>query len=161
VSLAGCVADQESLGANPGVSATPAPTTTVQDPGELKYYPSDDSLRLGLEHFDRGEFGLAAKYFEDAVTKSPEDVTAWVGLAASYDRIGRFDLADRAYREAIKLGGETPQILNNRGYSYMLRGRLVEARRQLLKAYEKEPQNKTIIDNIALLNSSERFIRRN
>jgi Flp pilus assembly protein TadD len=159
--VGGCVADQNSVDPSAVVSATPPPTTTVQDPGELKYYPSDEPLKLGLEHFDRGDFGLAAKYFEDAVAKAPEDVTAWVGLAASYDRVGRFDLADRAYGQAIKLAGETPQILNNRGYSYMLRGRLVEARRQLLKAYEKEPKNPTITDNLALLNSSERFIRRN
>jgi Flp pilus assembly protein TadD len=32
-------------------------------------------------------------------------VTAWIGLAASYDRLGRFDLADQAYAAAAKLEG--------------------------------------------------------
>ena len=93
-------------------------------------------LRLALEYFKRESFGIAAKYFEDAVTKAPKDATAWMGLAASYDRIGRFDLADPAYRRAIRLVGETTALLNNQGYSYMLRGKLVEARRKFLTEFE-------------------------
>jgi Flp pilus assembly protein TadD len=141
-------------------SETPPATFTVQDPADVKYYPSDEPLKLALEHFNRGHFGIAAKYFEDAVTKAPKDASAWVGLAASYDRIGRFDLADRAYKQAIKLEGETTAILNNEGYSYMLRGKLVEARRKFLKAYEREPNNPTVVNNLRLLNSSQRLIRR-
>ncbi len=161
VGLCACVADQQVPVALAPVSATPPPTLTVQDPGEVKYYSSDESLKLGLEYFNRGDFGLAAKHFENAVTKAPKDATAWVGLAASYDRIGRFDLADRAYSRAIKLVGETTEILNNLGYSYMLRGRLADARRELLKAYEREPGNPTIVNNLVLLDSSQRYIRRN
>ena len=56
--------------------------------------------------------------------------------------------------------GETTAILNNQAYSYMLRGKLVEARRKLLRAYEREPNNPTVINNMELLNSSERVIRR-
>jgi Flp pilus assembly protein TadD len=42
----------------------------------------------------------------------------------------------------------------------MLRGHLAEARRKFLLAYEREPNNPTIINNLELLNSSERMIRR-
>ena len=161
LALAGCETDSSGVLASAGgVSETPPPTFTVQDPTDLKYYPSDEPLKLGLEYFNRGAFGLAAKYFEDAVTKAPKDATAWVGLAASYDRIGRFDLADRAYRQAIKLEGETTTILNNEGYSYMLRGKFAEARRKLLRAYDREPQNPWVLNNLKLLDSSERLIRR-
>ena len=158
LALAGCETD--SAGVSIAISETPPPTLTVQDPADVKYYPSDEPLKLALEHFNRGHFGIAAKYFEDAVTQAPEDATAWVGLAASYDRIGRFDLADRAYKQAIRLVGETTEILNNEGYSYMLRGRLVEAKRKLLKAYDREPHNPTILNNLKLLNSSQKFIQR-
>jgi Flp pilus assembly protein TadD len=137
-----------------------APTPTVQDPLDVKYYPSDQPLKLAAEYFDRGNYGLAQRYFQDATEKSPNDATAWVGLAASYDRIGRFDLADRAYAQAIHLVGETTDILNNQGYSYMLRGDLREARAKFLKAYEREPNNPTIVNNIKLLNSSARYIQR-
>lgn len=138
----------------------PLTTPTIQDSGDVQYYPSDEPLKLGLEHFNRGHFGLAERYFRDAVEKAPRDASAWIGLAASYDRLGRFDLADRAYDSAIRLVGETTAILNNRGYSYMLRGNVPAARRAFLKALEREPGNPTILNNLALLDGSQRFIAR-
>ena len=152
--LAGCNTLPESA------TEQVAPTATVQEPADVKYYPSDQPLRMGLEHFSRGDYGLAQRYFRDAVEKAPKDATAWTGLAASYDRLRRFDLADQAYAATIKLTGETVQTLNDQGYSYMLRGDLVKARRKFLKAYELDPTNPTIINNLALLNSSRRFIQR-
>jgi Tfp pilus assembly protein PilF len=132
----------------------------VQEPTDVKYYPSDEPLRMGLEQFNRGNYGIAQKYFKDAVEKAPKDVIAWVGLGASYDRLRRFDLADQAYVQAIRLGGETVQILNNQGYSYMLRGDLNRARRKFTKAYELDPGNPTIANNLQLLNGSRKFIER-
>jgi len=157
VTLETPVADSASAAV---VDPGPATTLTVQEPADVKYYPSDEPLSLGIEHFNRGHYGIAERYFRDAVEKAPRDVTAWIGLAASYDRIGRFDLADRAYRAAIRLTGETTQILNNEGYSYMLRGDLVKARRKFLKAYEREPNNPTVNNNLLLLNSSYKYIQR-
>ena len=151
LALAGC----ETL------AIEPVPTTaTVQEPMDPKYYPSDEPLKLGMEHFGRGDYGLAERYFRDAVEKAPRDVTAWVGLAASYDRLRRFDLADQAYSHAIKLRGLTVHILNNQGYSMMLRGNLKEARRKFLKAYELDPGNPTVANNLELLNTSYRFVQR-
>src|SRR5438034_6298778 len=138
----------------------PAGPDPVQEPTDVKYYPSDEPVRMGLEHFNRGSFGLSQRYFKDAVEKAPRDVTAWVGLAASYDRLRRFDLADQAYAAAIRLGGETVQILNDQGYSYMLRGNLTAARRKFDKAYSLDPTNPVIANNLELLNGSRRFIER-
>jgi len=158
--VAGCETDGRSLSAWLSAPEFTAPTPTVQEPGDIKYFPSDEPLKLALEHFDRGHYGIAERYFRDAVEKAPRDATAWVGLAATYDRIGRFDLADRAYRSAIQLTGETTQILNNQGYSYMLRGDLPAARRKFMQAYQREPDNPTIVNNLKLLDSSGRYIRR-
>ena len=153
VLLAGC----ETL------ATDPVPTTaTVQDPLDAKYYPSDEPLKLGMEHFGRGSYALAERYFRDAVEKAPRDLTAWTGLAASYDRLRRFDLADQAYSHAFKLVGKhrSFQLLNNHGYSMMLRGNLKEARRSFLAAYELEPTNPLILNNLELLNSSYRYVQR-
>ena len=138
----------------------PITTDTVQHDADVKYYPSDEPLRLAIENFNRGSYGVAERYFRDAVEKAPKDASAWIGLAASNDHLGRFDLADQAYASALRLVGETPALLNNRGYSYMLRGNLVAARRDLLKAYEREPGNPIIINNLKLLDGSHRFIER-
>ena len=158
VNVAGCVTD----GIWPSVPdpiAANSPST-IEEPADVKYYRSDEPLRLAIQHFNAGHYGLAERYFRDAVEKAPRDATAWVGLAASYDRIGRFELADRAYATAIKLTGETTDILNNQGYSYMLRGDLKGARLKFLKAYRRDPTNPTIVNNLKLLDESERFIRR-
>ena len=84
----------------------------------------------------------------------PRDAEAWLGLAASYDRLRRFDLADRAYAEAIKIVGATVEILNNQGYSYMLRGDYKRARAKLLLADRKDPGNKFVANNLQLLAES-------
>jgi Flp pilus assembly protein TadD len=141
--------------------AAPPTTATVQDDLAVQYYRSDEPLRLGIEQFNRGNFGVAEKFFRDAVEKAPKDVVAWNALAASYDRVARFDLADRAYAMAIRLAGETTEILNNQGYSYMLRGDLNMARAKFTKALQREPNNLTIANNLQLLNGSARYIQRN
>jgi Flp pilus assembly protein TadD len=156
--LAGCNTVSE-VAAVPAADQV-APTATVQNAGDIKYYPSDEPLKLGLEYFKKGSYGIANRYFRDAVEKAPEDAEAWIGLAATYDRLRRFDLADQAYASAIKLTGETVQILNDRGYSYLLRGDLGKARAKFLKAYQLDPTNPTVINNIQLLNSSYRFVQR-
>ena len=135
-------------------------TATVQEPADVQYYPSDVPLRLAIEYFGRGNYGMAERYFRDAVEKSPRDVTAWVGLAASYDRMRRFDLADQAYAQALKLRGPTVAILNNQGYSYMLRGDFVRARQKFMHAYKLDPTSATIQNNLQLLSSSQKFVVR-
>src|SRR5881396_3542571 len=157
--LAACETVQEATVRDAAVVAPVAPAgpDPVQEPTDVKYYPSDEPVRMGLEQFNRGNYGLSQRYFKDAVEKAPKDVTAWVGLAASYDRLRRFDQADI---QAIRLGGETVQILNDQGYSYMLRGNLNAARRKFAKAYELDPTNPTIANNLVLLNGSRRFIER-
>jgi Flp pilus assembly protein TadD len=89
-----------------------------------------------------------------------KDVTVRIGLTASYDRIRRFDLADRAYAQATRLGGVTVQILNDQGYSCMLRGNQSAARRKFEQGYSMDPGNPVIANNLELLNGSRRFIER-
>ena len=148
-------------GCQPSATPTPIPdAVTGQSPGDVKYYPSDEPVKLGVQRFYEGNFGLAQQYFQDAVEKMPKDATAWVGLAASYDRLGRFDLADRSYAAAVKLAGHTPAILNNEGYSYMLRGDLRRARAKFDAALRLDPGNATTINNLALLNQSSKYVER-
>jgi Flp pilus assembly protein TadD len=152
VGLAGC---------QPTLTPTPVPNAvTGQNPGDVKYYPSDEPVKLGIQRFYEGNFGLSQQYFQDAVEKTPKDPTAWLGLAASYDRLGRFDLADHSYAAAVKLVGHTPSILNNEGYSYMLRGDLRKARAKFDAALRLNPENATAINNLALLNQSSKYVER-
>jgi len=158
IALGGCFLTDQAKTEPP--EGLPATSPTIERDADVQYYPSDEPLRLALEHFNRGEYGVAQRYFKDAVEKAPKDASAWIGLAASYDHLARFDLADQAYHEAVGLVGETTPLLNNRGYSYLLRGNLVAARADFLKAYAREPNNPIIRNNLKLLDGSKRYIVR-
>jgi Flp pilus assembly protein TadD len=117
--------------------------------------PNDD-VSLGKKYFRAGNFALAERHFRRAVELHPRDVDSWIGLAASYDRQRRFDLADRAYDQATKIAGPTAEILNNRGYSYMLRGDQRRARETLLEAQARDPGNAYVKNNLDMLEASLR-----
>jgi Flp pilus assembly protein TadD len=123
--------------------------------GLLGKDPNDD-LSLGKKYFRAADFGLAERHFRRAVELHPRDLESWIGLAASYDRLRRFDLADRAYEQAMKIAGPTPELLNNLGYSFMLRGDYRRARATLLQAQAQDPGNPYIKNNLELLDASFR-----
>jgi len=132
-----------------------APPPPGSDAGLLGSDPNDD-LNLGKKQFRAKNYGLAEKYYRRAVESHPRDAEAWLGLAASYDRLRRFDLADRAYGQAIKIVGPTVEILNNQGYSYMLRGDYKRAREKLAAAQRRDPGNQFVQSNLDLLAKSSR-----
>jgi Flp pilus assembly protein TadD len=137
-----------------GSVVTPADSPPAS-PELLGADPNDD-LNIGKKYFRQGSYGLAERHFRKAVELHPRDAESWVGLAAAYDRLRRFDLADRAYQQAAKLIGETPELMNNRGFSYMLRGDYRRARAILIAAQSKDPNSPYIANNLKLLAKSER-----
>jgi Flp pilus assembly protein TadD len=153
----------ETASADP-VSGAPETTGSVPPPlgvpaasekGLLGSDPNDD-LSLGKKQYRAKNYGLAEKHFRHAVELHPNDAESWLGLAASYDQLRRFDLADRAYKQATQILGPTVEILNNEGYSYMLRGDYKRARAKLNAAQRKDPGNKYVANNIRLLKESWR-----
>src|ERR1041384_3023847 len=52
-----------------------------------------DDLTLGKRHYREKNYGLAQQHFRRAAEKLPRDGAAWLGLAASYDRLKRYELA--------------------------------------------------------------------
>lgn len=151
-------------GPEPLAAATPAESagpigsalgTGGADPGLLGASPYDD-LSIGKRYYRAGNYGMAERYFRKAVELHPRDAEAWLDLAAAYDRIRRFDLADRAYAEATQIAGPTVEILNNEGYSYMLRGDYARARLKLAEAQSKDPGNRFVANNLHLLAAATR-----
>ena len=98
--------------------------------------PGDD-LTLGKRHYRERNYGLAEQHFRRAAVKLPRDGEGWLGLAASYDRLKRYDLADRAYTRALDIYGPRPEVINNIGYSFLLRGDLRRARAKFAEAQRK------------------------
>jgi Flp pilus assembly protein TadD len=142
--LAACETTGQSAGAD-AKSVTASLGENSRNPA------GNDDLKLGKEHFRNGNFGLSEKHFRQAVEQSQDNLEAVIGLAASYDQLGRFDLADRLYTEAMRLSGGSAAVLNNRGYSYYLRRDFKRARTDFQAALRKDPQNAMAQRNMALL----------
>ena len=147
--LAGCQAPQ--YGETVLSEGPPAFETGILSSNELN--------RLGRQNLASGNSGLAERQFREAVEKNKDDGPSWIGLAAAYDTLGRFELADRAYAEAIAIQGETLPIVNNLGYSYLLRGDLNKAQRYFERAKAMDPNNPVIRNNIRMLKAGERPTR--
>ena len=134
----------------PQVSA-PAATAPV-----LPGADGRDDVSRGRALFRAGNFAEAELAFDRAARMNPRDPEAWLGLAACYDRMRRFELADRAYVRAVAINGTTAEILNNQGFSYLLRGDLTRARNMLTAAQKKDPGNQYVQNNLQMLDEKER-----
>jgi Flp pilus assembly protein TadD len=149
--------DPVTTGSLQPASPKPSAAAAKASPDTNKASPDkNDDVSLGKKYFRDGNLSLAERHFRRAVELHPRDLESWIGLAACYDRQRRFDLADRAYDQATKIAGTTAEILNNRGYSYMLRGDQRRARETLLEAQARDPGNAYVKNNLELLEASLR-----
>lgn len=110
-----------------------------------------DDLQLGDKYYRAKSYALAAQSYHSATQEHPQDAKAWIGLATSYDQLHEFKLADQAYQQAIGIAGETVEILNDQGYSYILRGDYDRAQKVLDEAEVKDPANPYVQTNLHLL----------
>jgi Flp pilus assembly protein TadD len=112
---------------------------------------SSSDLEAGKVQFVEANYGLAEQKFRKAVELRSDNAEAWMGLAASYDQLGRFDFAERAYQQLFKLAGRKPEIVSNYGYSQLLRGNSKEAKKLFQEAATAMPENSRIKANQKLL----------
>ncbi len=153
----GAVVAFAAMSALTGCSGVP-PEFRVDPQGDLPTFgalPSETATDKGKRFYRDGDYGLAEQSFRKAVEADHNNAEAWLGLAASYDRLKRFDLADRAYDVVVKLVGYTPTVLNNLGYHQLLRGDRDAAKKDLVAAQNGDPQNPFIRNNLLLMNDPD------
>ncbi len=149
LALAGCnVAGIAEL--DPASSADAVSVQALADPRGVTG-PGDDVLEAAKEQYRERNFGLAEQKFRAIVEKDTNKVEGWLGLAASYDQLRRFELADRAYEQVAKLSGATAILHNNKGYSYLLRGDRARARAEFAKARRLDSANPYVRNNLAAM----------
>jgi len=100
-----------------------------------------------------GNFGLAIDAFRRAMRQDPQSLEAFDGLASAYDRLGRFDLAQRYYEEALAFAPADPMLQAHYAASLRAHG-LIEAAEQLeaLAAATQlapAPETATALDEVA------------
>lgn len=134
-----------------GMSAFGSNKLAVAEISNIETYTADGALAEAKAHFRNDNFGYSAAFYKRAVELAPTKAEGYVGLSASYDRLGRFDLSDRVYASLYQMTGGTAQYYNNVGYSYLLRGSLSEALKSFRKAQKLEPDNLVVANNIQIL----------
>ncbi len=132
VGLAGCTTAGIDTTETTAIAANPA-------------RPGEADLAAGKAQFRQANYGLAEQHFRKAIELHADNAEAWMGLAAAYDQLGRFDFADRAYDQLVKVAGRKPEIVNNMGYSQYLRGNKKKAR-QLLDEARRGMADTTLVD---------------
>lgn len=147
--LTGCsmagLAGQSSFG-NAKVSSAEIPAIGSAD--------KSTTVTQARAHFRNADYGYSAAYYKRLIEMEPQNAEGYVGLGASYDRLGRFDLSDRVYATLYTLKGATAQYYNNVGYSYLLRGNLSGALQNFRKAQKLDPENVVISNNILMISEA-------
>jgi Flp pilus assembly protein TadD len=149
VPLSGC-----SSMAGLGASSFGSNKLQVAEISNIGDYTSDRALSEARGHFRNNDYGYSAALYKRVVDLSPKDPEGYVGLGASYDRLGRFDLSDRVYASLYAISGGTAQYYNNVGYSYMLRGNLTAALTNFRKAKQLAPDSVVVANNIQILHDA-------
>lgn len=72
--------------------------------------PSSFRLAEGNAQFALGNIGLALEAYRKALREQPGSIDAMVGLAACYDRMGRYDLSRRHYEMALATQPAEPAL---------------------------------------------------
>jgi len=127
----------------------------LRDLPTLGALPSENKTEEGKRYYRDGDYGLAEQAFRKAVEEDHNNAEAWLGLAATYDRLKRFDLADRAYDVLVKQVGYTPTVLNNLGYHQLLRGNREAAQKNFIAARKADPHNLYVQNNLLLMDDPD------
>jgi len=98
-------------------------------------------LQRGRRAFERGDYGIAISMLEQELGRNEQSIAALNGLGASYDQLGRHDVARRYYFRALDLAPDSALTLANLGYSYQLEGRAGDSVRVYQLALKQAPDN--------------------
>lgn len=117
----------------------------------------DNPLLAPLAHQGRG-LALLALGRRPQATQALRQATegsailwrAWNGLGQIADADLRWGDADVAYAKALEVVPRSAAVLNNKGYSLLLRGRPQEAERSLREALAAEPSQRMAAANLRL-----------
>lgn len=75
---------------------------------------------------------------------------AYNGLGVSYDLLGEFSRAVKAYEAALRLNPNLAYVYNNLGYSYLLQKKLDSAAKTFQQAVALDQENRQYHNNLAL-----------
>jgi type IV pilus assembly protein PilF len=84
------------------------------------------NIQLGTAYLQQGNYPLAREKLERSLKQNPKDADVHTSLGLLYDRTGDPKLADRHFREALRLEPNKPDISNNYAIYLCKNGRTEE-----------------------------------
>ena len=119
----------------------------VQDPavGPSALQGEGIALALAEGNAAAGEASLRA-----AVRQDPSLWRAWNTLGVHYDTLGDWRQAGISYNNALAVHPASAMILNNRGFSFLMQGRVAEAMADLSEAVRQDPSLAPAHENLRL-----------
>jgi tetratricopeptide (TPR) repeat protein len=115
-----------------------------------QHLDASDPVERGRALILTRQYGLAIDGLNDVVTRDPGNARALTLLAVAYGQLKRFDLADRYHARALEVDPNSPVVLNNWGYSYLVRGDDRRAANLLERAMATSDGRPIVAANLAL-----------
>jgi hypothetical protein len=112
VSASGCAA------LSPGAHWVSA--RSVTNPAQSPRLPEDTAYAAAATAIDRGDYAKALDLLQLARSRDPDDIRVLNAFGVVYDKLGRFDLSARYYRQAKALDPTSPIVASNQAYSQTL-----------------------------------------
>ncbi|MGH6892697.1 MAG: tetratricopeptide repeat protein [Dongiaceae bacterium] len=109
-----------------------------------------DPVENGRALLVTGQYGLAIDALTRALHDDPRSARTLTLLAEAYDRLHRYDLADRYHAEALQIDPNSVAALNNWGYSYLVRGDKARAVGLLERAFAVKGGHPVVAANLRL-----------
>jgi tetratricopeptide (TPR) repeat protein len=103
-----------------------------------------------LIHSRNEKYELARDGYARLLESNPDNIQFRFNLAASYERLGDFDMAETHFKKILEVVPDNALSLNYLGYMYAEKGvNLEEAMRMIEKALTIEPDNGAFLDSYA------------
>jgi Flp pilus assembly protein TadD len=125
-----------------GAQSADEPSATAQ---------ARELAEAGLKFEQVGNDRRAYKCYKKAVELAPRSAWLHHRLAATCDRLGKFNEAEHHYLRALAIAPRNPDLHNDLGYSYYLQGRLAEAERELRACLAFSPSHANAHVNLGLV----------
>ncbi|HEY0634409.1 MAG TPA: type IV pilus biogenesis/stability protein PilW [Gammaproteobacteria bacterium] len=116
-----------------GLSLAGCATTSSDD--KIKQ-AAEANANLGLQYMLNGQYEVAMEKLNRALEHDDDNVNANHYMAELFNRLGRFDEADKYFRRAVRLADKDAALNNNYGVFLCGRKEFDEAEEQFLKALE-------------------------
>lgn len=106
--------------------------------------------RAGVSAMHIGDLAQAEKLLERATNYPTATWRAWNVRGVAADYRGHWTIADESYARAAALAPNRAEVLNNAGWSFLIRGRWTDALAKFEQAYANDAKSARIAANLEL-----------